>query len=287
MRGQYCCATQLTPALPHRLLPFAVTLGRREAAARAQRYLERNRRSSAADRSRVGAWLRESRRRNTFSRSSNSMRCMPLALSPTSPSWPGVSTSGSGAQRHSCPLHGTRRPRRAQTLTLLKSISGCAFLNFSSVSILRISSDVGLPVCRCWLSNIIFSTMARVSPSRSLSFEFSGWILVVSSLGSCVRTCGHHRWLPMCALIFSSSKVRVPSSGGSAGAQHSDPFSGCLPRPLPLVVVRLRGTLPPRLHPDAPIVHELSSLAMSSNSSPSSSVAPPLTATWGQPPPWI
>lgn len=35
---------------------------------------------------------------------------------------------------------------------------------------------------------IIFSTMARVSPSRSESLVFSGWILVVSILGSLVRT---------------------------------------------------------------------------------------------------
>lgn len=50
---------------------------------------------------------------------------------------------------------------------------------------------------------IIFSTMALVSPSRSLSFEFSGWILVVSILGAEVTTCGHHA----CCESFSSETV--------------------------------------------------------------------------------
>ena len=34
-----------------------------------------------------------------------------------------------------------------QRLTLLKSISGCCDLNFSSISIFFISSDVGFPIC--------------------------------------------------------------------------------------------------------------------------------------------
>jgi hypothetical protein len=50
---------------------------------------------------------------------------------------------------------------------------------------------------------IIFSTMARVSPSRSLSFEFSGVIFVVSILGAVVTTCGHQT----CWLSFSSETV--------------------------------------------------------------------------------
>lgn len=107
-------------------------------------------------------------------------------------------------------------------LALLKSISGCAFLNFSNMSSLRCSSDVGLPACcevkrqcsnlqglaahipfvgcqtgrePCLLvivlnarsdvreRTIIFSTIPLVSPSKSLSLEFSGASLVVSMRG--------------------------------------------------------------------------------------------------------
>jgi len=46
---------------------------------------------------------------------------------------------------------------------------------------------------------IIFSTIARVSPSSSLSFEFSGVIFVVSILGAWVTTLAHH----VCWLNFS------------------------------------------------------------------------------------
>lgn len=59
---------------------------------------------------------------------------------------------------------------------------------------------------------IIFSTIARVSPSRSLSFEFSGVIFVVSILGADVTTCGHQDcWLTFSRWIeisFESSSKR-------------------------------------------------------------------------------
>jgi hypothetical protein len=104
---------------------------------------------------------------------------------------------------------------------LLKSISGCCFMNLAIASCFFISSDVGLPIAYhqldpdlassiarrdtpsagCQTSTvsiaplrtnnkptIIFSTIALVSPSRSDSFEFSGWIFVVSIFGWCVRT---------------------------------------------------------------------------------------------------
>ena len=83
------------------------------------------------------------------------------------------------------------------------------------------SSDVGLPICcqgstrqyrtvsltkvqnegrTFWLlSNIIFSTIALVSPSKSDSFEFSGLILVVSIVGAPMTTAFHQ----VCWLSFS------------------------------------------------------------------------------------
>ena len=81
------------------------------------------------------------------------------------------------------------------------------------------SSEVGLPMAFCWLSycvsaafrkltrqystrayhlaanrlrTIIFSTMARVSPSRSLSLLLSGVIFVVSIFGALLTTFSHH-----------------------------------------------------------------------------------------------
>lgn len=56
---------------------------------------------------------------------------------------------------------------------------------------------------------IIFSTIPLVSPSKSLSFEFSGLILVVSILGALVTMCGHQ----VCWLTFSSdSEISLESS---------------------------------------------------------------------------
>lgn len=63
---------------------------------------------------------------------------------------------------------------------------------------------------------IIFSTMARVSPSRSLSFEFSGVIFVVSILGAVVTTCGHQT----CWLSFSSETVTSRESSAVGPSQH-------------------------------------------------------------------
>ena len=56
-----------------------------------------------------------------------------------------------------------------------KSISGCCFMNLSMMSFFFCSSEVGRPISFCLWSNIIFSTMDLVSPSKSLSLEFSGW----------------------------------------------------------------------------------------------------------------
>ena len=56
-------------------------------------------------------------------------------------------------------------------------------MNCFIMSCFFISSDVGWPfIFWCW-SNIIFSTVARVSPSKSLSFEFSGVTFFVSMHG--------------------------------------------------------------------------------------------------------
>ena len=50
-------------------------------------------------------------------------------------------------------------------LHLEKSISGCDSMNFLSMSCFFCSSDVGKPISFCLWSNIIFSTIERVSPS--------------------------------------------------------------------------------------------------------------------------
>lgn len=62
-----------------------------------------------------------------------------------------------------------------------KSISGWAFMNSFNFYCFWSSSDVGSPCCFCLISNIIFSTVERVSPSKSESFEGSGlifWVLI-------------------------------------------------------------------------------------------------------------
>lgn len=59
-------------------------------------------------------------------------------------------------------------------LAWLKSISGCCAMNFLSSSCFFCSSEEGSPICFCRWSYIIFSTVTRVSLSRSVSFEFSG-----------------------------------------------------------------------------------------------------------------
>lgn len=69
-------------------------------------------------------------------------------------------------------------------LHLLKSISGCSFINFAKTSCFFWSSLVGRPNSFCFWSYIIFSTIERVSPSKSLSFEGSGFILRVEIGGS-------------------------------------------------------------------------------------------------------
>ncbi|TKW59723.1 hypothetical protein CTA1_10415 [Colletotrichum tanaceti] len=77
------------------------------------------------------------------------------------------------------------------------------------------SSEVGRP-CSFWRwSHIIFSTMPRVSPSRSDSLLVSGVILETSILGAVVTTCAHHsilltlsRWIST-VLVPSEAEVRV------------------------------------------------------------------------------
>ena len=73
----------------------------------------------------------------------------------------------------------------------LKSISGCCCMNFCNISCFFCSSLVGFPCLFISWSYIIFSTMPRVSPSRSPSFEFSGTIFEVSILGAVVTMCAH------------------------------------------------------------------------------------------------
>mmetsp|Transcript_45762 Transcript_45762/g.111577 ORF Transcript_45762/g.111577 Transcript_45762/m.111577 type:complete len:241 (-) Transcript_45762:632-1354(-) len=110
----------------------------------------------------------------------------------------------------------TRRKSRKRYLhpyvifALEKSISGCSFLKFSSMSNFCCSSLVGNPNAFCLWSNIIFSTVFRVSPSRSVSDEFSGWIfLTLTFTSSSVHTQSHHSiWFSFCKLMTS----RLPSS---------------------------------------------------------------------------
>ncbi len=65
-------------------------------------------------------------------------------------------------------------------------------MNFLSISCFFSSSLVGSPICFWRWSNIIFSTIALVSVSKSLSFEFSGSICVVSISGWWVTMFFHH-----------------------------------------------------------------------------------------------
>jgi len=63
---------------------------------------------------------------------------------------------------------------------------------FCNMSCFFCSSDVGRPCCfRLW-SYIIFSTIPRVSPSKSDSFEFSGLTFFVLISGSVLITRDHH-----------------------------------------------------------------------------------------------
>lgn len=57
--------------------------------------------------------------------------------------------------------------------------------------------------------------MARVSPSRSLSLEFSGVILVVSILGADVTTWAHQD----CWSTFSSETVTSRESSARTGGK--------------------------------------------------------------------
>lgn len=109
-------------------------------------------------------------------------------------------------------------------LALLKSISGCCALNRSSISSFFCSSLDGRPISFCRWSYIIFSTMPRVSPSRSDSLLLSGTILVTSMDGAVVTTCAHHssllalsRWIST-VLVPSGAVVRVHVLSSTATA---------------------------------------------------------------------
>lgn len=70
---------------------------------------------------------------------------------------------------------------------------------------------------------IIFSTIARVSPSRSLSLEFSGVIFVVSILGAFLTTFSHHvDW-------FAFSRDSTISLWSSAAQVLALPIASCEP----------------------------------------------------------
>ncbi len=65
-----------------------------------------------------------------------------------------------------------------------KSISGWAFMNSLSLSCFCNSSEDGSPCCFCLISNIIFSTVDFVYPSRSDNLEGYGfifWVLISAS----------------------------------------------------------------------------------------------------------
>mmetsp|Transcript_4788 Transcript_4788/g.12375 ORF Transcript_4788/g.12375 Transcript_4788/m.12375 type:complete len:332 (+) Transcript_4788:1055-2050(+) len=102
---------------------------------------------------------------------------------------------------------------RQLNLALEKSISGCCFMNFSRMSCLPISSAVGLPRAFWRWSNIIFSTVIRVSPSRSPSLEFSGWTFWVLISGSPTMTHFHHSILfSFCMEMTTSLRPAASSS---------------------------------------------------------------------------
>mmetsp|Transcript_47362 Transcript_47362/g.100649 ORF Transcript_47362/g.100649 Transcript_47362/m.100649 type:complete len:311 (-) Transcript_47362:230-1162(-) len=114
---------------------------------------------------------------------------------------------------HACPKktcynHRTER-RHMLIFAWLKSISGWLLLNLSRISFFFSSSLVGLPIAFCLWSYIIFSTVCLVSPSRSLSWLFSGCTFCTFILGSPLHTDSHH------SIRFSFCSVRTrrfPSS---------------------------------------------------------------------------
>mmetsp|Transcript_24898 Transcript_24898/g.80191 ORF Transcript_24898/g.80191 Transcript_24898/m.80191 type:complete len:315 (+) Transcript_24898:218-1162(+) len=100
-----------------------------------------------------------------------------------------------------------------------KSISGCSFMNRSRTSCFFISSLVGRPIIFWRWSNIIFSTVLRVSGSRSPRLEFSGSTLVVSISGSPSITPFHHS-MP-CSLNSSSTTARPWAVSSSVHIESS------------------------------------------------------------------
>ncbi len=118
---------------------------------------------------------------------------------------------------------------------------------------------------------IIFSTIVLVSPSRSESFEFSGWILVVSILGWCVKTCGHHWWDWIWALRDVSIYAIIAVAGPTERTRTYDTFSNSTVRTSSSIVYQsASGRILWRTKSILRIVQEESSLAISLYSSPSS-----------------
>ena len=129
-----------------------------------------------------------------------------------------------------------------ENLALEKSISGCASMNDFSLSCFSYSSLVGNPFCFCCWSYIIFSTVVRVSASKSPSLEFSGSTFCVSISISPFKKLFHH----VLPLIFSSVKFMVhlsPSrsmfqklSDGLTGSYHLPSTIGSSALPFTLIL---------------------------------------------------
>lgn len=103
-----------------------------------------------------------------------------------------------------------------------KSISGCCSWNRLSISLFFASSlltPAAAPASFSRCSTIIFSTIALVGPSRSLSFDDSGVILVTSIAGAEVTTCAHQFTL----LILSRwSEISLPGGWGVVSRVQED-----------------------------------------------------------------
>mmetsp|Transcript_18849 Transcript_18849/g.48578 ORF Transcript_18849/g.48578 Transcript_18849/m.48578 type:complete len:263 (+) Transcript_18849:276-1064(+) len=104
-------------------------------------------------------------------------------------------------------------------------------MNFLSISCLFCSSDVGSPICFCRWSYIIFSTVWRVSPSRSESCEFSGSTFCVSISGSPTSTHFHHSMsFCFCSVMFTtllSSTVQKQSSALTRACSSPSRITSC------------------------------------------------------------
>ena len=136
----------------------------------------------------------------------------------------------SSSSHHHCPLKAPAGKTPSSNLQLLKSISGWLSMNFFIKPILLSWSLVGFPAAFCRWSYIIFSTVDRVSPSKSAKLEFSGTTFFVSILGSPFITFSHQLiWLDFVSVNRTSrlsSNVQNESSG--LILSHNLDFSGIL-----------------------------------------------------------